>query len=86
MSNQEKDWYDSLPEQLDWCCDKIDELKSVILYALDIKNRQHGDDYPYDDCWEKMRKAIGVKLADDGSIVPENLPNDFVGKRFMEKK
>ena len=37
------------------------KLKEAIKYALDIENRQHGDDYAYDDCWKKLRQAIGVK-------------------------
>lgn len=28
MSNQEKDWYDSLPEQLDWYAERVAELEA----------------------------------------------------------
>jgi len=34
------------------------ELKDLIRYALDIKNRCHQDDYSYDDCWNKMRDIL----------------------------
>jgi hypothetical protein len=34
-------------------------MHKAILYALDIDKRCHGDDYSYDSCWDKLRKAIG---------------------------
>jgi hypothetical protein len=37
---------------------QIEKLQNVIEYALDIKSRQHGDDYPYDDCWQKMKETL----------------------------
>jgi hypothetical protein len=37
------------------------KMVEAIKYALAISIRQHGDDYPYDDCWQKLRAAIGVK-------------------------
>jgi len=46
---------------LDEAEEQVSAMREAILYALDIKNRQHMDDYAYDDCWGKLRKAIGLK-------------------------
>ncbi len=41
---------------------RIKKLEEVIIYALKINERSHGDDYPNDDCWGKMKEIIkGVR-------------------------
>lgn len=42
----------------DCASNRILKLEEAIRYALSISLRQHGDDYPYDDCWKIMRKAL----------------------------
>lgn len=36
----------------------IRDLRNALMYLLDIKNRQHQDDYAYDDGWERARKVL----------------------------
>lgn len=41
---------------------EIAKLREVIKYTLDIDRRQNGVvEYPYDDCWKKMREALSAQ-------------------------
>jgi hypothetical protein len=37
---------------------RVLDLEEVIKYTLKIGDRCHGDDYSYDDCWDKMQEII----------------------------
>jgi len=68
MSNRiEKDLSDlNFDEEMTKLKEDNKRLREVLLYALKINERQHRDDYAYDDCWGKMRELVGENIDECG--------------------